>query len=176
MNTLYQIVSGLALVESSFATMTIESEMYDIKKVNEAYQSLANFFGIEVKALRGDYFYPPEFWQRPVDSILGCLMPTLNESSLRRVIAKEEALNSCTVGASRKLLLTTEQFLTDGICAKIEEFMKAKSLVFEADKYRQSLKMGRESANPRSAVKVLTPLITFFYPFFSRYWELSIKK
>ena len=156
--------------------MTVESEKYDMKKVNGVYQRWANRYGIDVKVLRGDYFYPPEFWRQSIDDVLVYLMPTLKEYSLPNVIAKKEARYTCFPCVSKKLLLDTESRLADGIYSKIAEFMKEKSLNFERNKYYDALKKISEEKGAGNSEVSSLPLVTFFEPFFSYYLKFFIKK
>ncbi len=181
MKLLCLAVSGLVLSGSSFATMTMESEKYDMVKVNEVYQCWAELRDVDVKALRGDYFYPSEFWKRPVESVLDYLRPELDNCLIPGMSGKRLMRFSCFPVYPREELLKAELLLEEAVCNKIDVFMKGKSISFERDKYYECLKIGREKGDLdyEGKRRQATPLLTFFKPFtvhYFRWWTLKKNK
>jgi len=170
----------LSLSGNSFATMTIESEIYDMEKVNGVYRNWAKYRDIDVKALRGDYFYPPEFWRQPIEDVLKylkcelerCVIPGMSEPRLNPF--------PCFPVCPKSELFETERRLEDSICNKIETFMIEKSSEFDRSMYYRSLTFGRENGdlNYEGERNQATPLLTFFKPFSSYYprWTLEQRK
>ena len=177
---LYLAVSCLMLSESSFAAMTVESKIYDMEKVNNVYQQWAKYRDVDVKVLRGDYFYPSEFWKQPIEDVLQylklelsrCIIPGMSEPRLNPF--------PCFPVCPRNELLETELRLEVAICNTIGAFMTERSFEFDRSKYYGSLTRGREKGdlNYNGERQQATPLLTFFKPFSAYYprWTLEKKR
>ena len=159
MKTWFLVALDVVSLEGSFAAMTVESQEYDMEKVNEVYQRWAKYRDVDVEALRGDYFYPSAFWQRPIEDVLDDLRPELQKCVIPGM--SEPRLNPfpCFPVCPRDKLLETEQLLEDAICNKIEVLMAKKLLDFDRNEYLRSNIQTRQNKKrqgfPRVQIKNL---------------------
>ena len=141
--------------------------IYDIQKVNDSYQKMAENLDVPVEAIRGIHFEPRWFWEKSVDEIFEVLEIPIKQNG---VICEIESYRDGFAPKISPHPTEMEMKFEEATYKIIKELSKAenKSMISFED-FVKSLNIGRENGDKFVFSKKrfpATPLITYFEPYF----------
>ena len=147
----------------------VEFSKIDLVAVNKNFEHLASLKGVDIEALRGDYFVPREFWQQPRGDVFAALYPTLMKHNIPHILSCKHR-SGCIVSSKnrpilRPLPIGVEVDFEKSVLERINAFLeKKKQPLIGSEEFLASLLFGRKKGditNDGSRVPA-TPLLTYF--------------